>query len=507
MSISESNNKRIAKNTIMLYIRTFVIMFVSLYTSRVILETLGETDFGIYNIVGGFIALLSFIKSALTVSTQRFLNVELGKNNEIGAAKVYSISLVIHIILAIGIYIILETIGLYFFENKMNIPVESKDAARWVYHFSALTACILLFRIPNDASIIAYEKMSFYAYVSIIEAILKLSVVYLLLFVNTKRLELYAFLILFTTLIINTVYSVYCHKKIQFCRFRIIWDKATLRNLFGFSGWSLLGGVANVAGTHGVNILLNIFFSVTVNAAMGIANQVYAAIYVFVNNFQTAINPQIIKFYAAGEKEQYLKLVFRSSKFSFFLLFVLAYPLMLCCNLIMDVWLVEVPKHTVSFVRLCLVYLMIDAISSSLWISAQAIGNIKKYQIIVSCILLLNIPIIYVLLKLGFSPESAVVIRIIMNFVAHCFRLVYLKNKINFPVKKYIKNVMLRCAVVSGLIIPIPLLCLLGFKITMLGYWTAVISSLILSIPIIYYVGLEQGERKFILNVIKKYSK
>lgn len=502
MSTSE-NNRRIAKNTMMLYVRTLVLMLVSLYTSRVTLMTLGETDFGIYNIVGGFIALLSFVSIAMTNATQRFLSVEIGKNNDKGVRRVYMTSLTIHVALALIIAILLETVGLWFFEAKMNIPPESRDAARWAFHISVVTSLFALLRIPDNALIVSYERMSFYAYVSIIEGVLNLAVVFLLLAKDGDRLVFYALLMLGVKVAVNLIYLFYCKIKFDASRGRIIFDSKTLRSMMSFSAWSLFGGVANVAGTHGVNLLINIFFSVVVNAAMGIATQVYSAVYMFVGNFQTAVNPQIIKSWASGERSQFLQLNFRSSKLSFYLLFFLAFPVMLVCPALMDLWLGNAPAHTASFVRLYLLFLMIDALSGPLWISSQAIGKIACYQVVVSVLIVLNLPFIYICFSLGCPPEAAVAIRIALNAVTHVYRLVYLKRRIDFPVGAYLREVMLKCFWVSLLIVPVPVVILNALGGT-LGNVLSVVVAMIVSAALIYGYGLDMGERNYLRSIVMK---
>ena len=500
---STANNRRIAKNTMMLYVRTLVLMLLSLYTSRVTLQTLGETDFGIYNIVGGFIALLSFVSIAMTNATQRFLNVEIGKGNEAGVQRVYMTSLAIHIALALIIATLLETVGLWFFEAKMNIPAESREAARWVFHISVLTSLLTLLRIPDNALIISYERMSFYAYISIIEGMLNLAVVFLLLAKDGDRLVFYALLMAGVKMTVNAVYLAYCKVTFAASRGRFAFDKRTLGGMMSFSAWSLFGGVANVAGTHGVNILINLFFSVVVNAAMGIATQVYSAVYMFVGNFQTAVNPQIIKSWAAGERTQFLRLNFRSSKLSYFLLFLLAFPVMLVCPGLMNLWLGEAPAHTASFVRLYLVFLMIDALSGPLWVSSQALGNIARYQITVSTLIILNLPLIYLCFKLGCPPEAAVCVRIALNALTHGYRLLYLRMRTGFPVAAYLRDVMGKCLWVSLLAVPIPL-ALTYVPGGTAGNVLSVALAVPLSTTLIYRHGLDLGERAYLRSVVMK---
>lgn len=499
---SESNN-RIARNTVMLYVRTMLIMLVSLYTSRVILQALGETDFGVYNIIGGFVALLSFLNVAMTNATQRFLNFELGKKNAEQVNCVFSMSLSIYFLIVALFIFFFESIGLWFVMAKLNIPTDRMEAALWVYHFSVLTACVQLLRAPYQASIIAYENMSVYAYVGIAEVILKLGLVYLLLIINQDKLIIYAILIFLTAAIINIFFYIYCKQKYSTCNYKLVWDKILFTRLLSFSGWNLFGGMANVGASHGVNIVLNLFYGVAINAAMGIANQVYAAINSFVSNFQTAFNPQIVKTYAEGDRTGFTSLVFRSSRFSYYLLFVVAYPVMLGCQPLLELWLTIVPEYTIQFVRLFFVFLLIDAMSGPLWMSVQATGVIRNYQIVVSSMILLNLPLIYVCMKLGYPPTAALVIRIIINMLTHLYRLWYLHKHIDFPAVRYMREVMVKCGIVSLLIIPIPFAILRLFEHTLLCYIGAIASSLTISTYVIAIFGLERNERQYIVQAVR----
>lgn len=495
-------NKRIAKNTIMLYIRTFLIMFVSLYTSRIILQALGESDFGIYTLVGGFVALLTFLNAAMTSATQRFLNFELGKKNKAAVERVFSMSMSIYILVALIFVLFFETIGLWFFVNKLNIPPDRMPAAYWVYHFSVLATCAQMLRVPYQASIIAYEDMSFYAYVSIAEAMLRLGLVFLLLTINFDKLIVYAILMFAIVIIVNVFYCVFCKKHYTTCNYRLFRDRSLFKNILSFSGWSTLGGIANVSATHGVNIILNIFFGVMVNAAMGIATQVQSAIYSFVTNFQTAFNPQIVKMFAESKEKAFTQLVFRASRLSYYLFFILAFPAALCCESLLKIWLTQVPEYTLQFIQLYFCVMLIDALSAPLWISIQAAGRIKYYQILISIIILFNLPLVYVCGRLGWSPVWAIAIRIIINLVAHLFRLWYLHKYIAFPSVRYIKEIMGKCLLVTLFIIPIPAVLYLYTNGTLQQFATAFVGFLI-ACAVIFRYGLEQNERGYVIKHIK----
>jgi len=479
---------------------------VSLYTSRIILSTLGETDFGIYNIVGGFIMLLSFVNSAMTTSTQRFLNYSIGKHNIEEEKKVFSMSLMTHVVIAVIIFLVLESLGLWFFNSKINIPENRINAAQWVFQFSTLSCCAQIIRVPYHASIIAHEKMSFYAYVSILEVLLKLGVVFSLLIVNSDKLISYSIFTFILIVVINLCYIFYSKKNFIACNYKFFWDKILFKKLISFSGWSMFGSAANVAANQGVNVVLNIFFGVTVNAAMGIANQVQSAIYSFVSNFQTAFNPQIVKSYAANDRAYFLSLVFRASKFSYYLLFILAFPVILCCQSILDIWLVNVPQYSVHFIQLFLVFLLIEAMSAPLWISVQATGEIKNYQLLMTSLSAINLPLVYVFFKSGYLPETALIIRILISFISHIIRLLYLKKHINFPALLYIKDVMLKCLLVSLVIIPIPLLIHFKFA-SLLGDIITIVTSVSISLFAFYFIGLQKVEKQLVIQNIYKIIK
>ena len=501
--MSASNTKRIAKNTLMLYFRQILIMIVSLYTVRVVLNTLGAEDYGIYNVVAGVVVLFSFVNNAMATATQRFLNFNLGKNDTEKTQQTYSASLLIHIGIALIFVILAETVGLWFVNSKLNIPQERHSAAMWCYQFSIITTVFNILRVPYNAVIIAYEKMSFFAWVSIVEAVLKLLVVYLLIISPFDKLVAYVILLTLVSIIILFCYKIYCNKKFEITHYKRITDYSLVKEILGFSGWSLFGATANVANNQGTNIVLNMFTNVTVNAAMGIANQVNNAVYSFVSNFQTAFKPQLVKSYAAGEKEDFNNLIIRSAKFSFYLLWIIVLPLTLNLDFVLQIWLKKVPGFSIGFVKLILIYSLFESINGPLWLAVQATGKIKKYQIIVSCLIFSNLPLSIIAFSLGANPYWVLLIRIILECFITMFRLLYLNKTQKFSVISYVKNVM----------IPVLIVMIVSFIITSLlsscfsgvvFFFGSCAISVIVNMLLVCLVGINKNERKMIVNFFKR---
>lgn len=501
---TSDNNKRIAKNTLFLYLRMFVMMLTALFTSRIVLDVLGAADYGLNNIIGGVVVLFSFLNSALLSATQRFLNFHLGRQDYKQTNVVFCMSMNTYLLLSIVVVVLGETVGLWFVNTQLNIPSERMYAAQWVYQFTLIQFVINLLRVPYNASIIAYEKMNFYAYVSLVEVIAKLLVVYLLYITTFDKLIFYSFLYTIVPLIVAFIYKIYCNRNFDTTKYKRIWDRIAFKEMFSFSGWSLFSSLANLAAQQGLNILINIFYGVTVNAAAGIANQVSTNVYGFISNFQTAFQPQIVKTYAAKEVERFHKLIFQTSKFSYFMVLVLVLPILFTIDGILDIWLKEVPKYTAIFCRLILVFLSIEAITAPLWMSVQATGKIRNYQILVASLIFLNFPVAYIVLKLGMPVYSVWVIRIIVNIVVMIARYIYMKKKLNFPLLSYLKAVIAPILSVTFVAIPIPLI--LNYMIH--GFWQNMIivgiATFALTILDVYFVGMNTHEKLLVRNMILK---
>lgn len=479
-----------------------VMMVVSLFTSRVVLDVLGADDYGINNIIAGVIVLFSFLNQALLSATQRFLNFYLGKDDLQNTRKVFCMSMNVYIILSVVVLIAGETIGLWFVNSQLNIPPDRMYAANWVYQLTLAQFVISLFRVPYNASIIAYEKMDFFAFISLYEVIAKLLVVYLLYVLDFDKLILYA--IFYTVIIwsVNIIYRIFCNRKFTTTKYRLYWDKEMFSRLFYFSGWSLFGSLANVATIQGVNILINIFYGVTVNAAAGIANQVNNAINGLVTNFQTAFQPQIVKTYANNETEQMYSLVFRSSKFSYFLILLLVLPLMFTMEGILDIWLVEVPESTTEFCRLIMITLCIEAVAAPMWMLVQAYGKIKEYQILMSFLILLNLPLSYMVLFMGYPAYAVWYVRIVVSLLIVIVRALYVRKRLNFPLSDYCTKVIGPISAVTLFAIPLPF-CASRFFTTPFANICSVFVLAIGALSIlVYLIGLNKAERSFVNNMI-----
>ena len=499
-----SDNKRIAKNTLFLYIRTIVILLISLYTSRVVLETLGEVDFGIYNLVGGIVVLFAFMNNAMSASIQRYLSFEIGRNNVNEAHRLFSMSISTHLFFSFIVFVLGETIGLWFVQTQLNIPEGRESAAFWVYQFSLVGCCVKILRIPYYACIVAFEHMSFYAYLSMIEAILNLLIVWALIFFLNDKLVLYAFLMVIVIILINIVYYVYCRTSYSISHYTAFWDKQLFYKLMSFSGWSMTGSFANISVNQGLSMLLNIFHGVILNAAIGIATQVQSALSTFIFSFQTALYPQIVKTYAQENIEDFFKFVSQSSRLSYCLVFLVVPAIIVCIDPLLNIWLTVVPEYTKSFVIIFIVYSMVDALSGPLWVSVQATGDIKRYQIIMTFVILSNLPIMIALLLLGVSPVLIVSVRATLNLVTHFIRILYLKKYLCFPAFHYLRDVMVRCTAITILSIPFCLYCMRVLNnddiVLVIGVFIAITLQ---SIVLVSLIGIKPNEKKALWKYVQ----
>ena len=503
--MTESNTKRIAKNTVMLYVRTLLIMLVSFYTTRVVLRALGVIDYGVYNVVGSTVAMFSVLSGSLSSAISRFITFELGRGNMEKLKRVFSTAVTVQLILAVVIVLFAETVGLWFLNDTMDIPANRLYAAHWVFQFSVTTFVIGLVSVPYNAAIIAHEKMSAFAYIGVFEAVAKLGVAYLISVSVTDRLILYGFLLMLIAIIVRLIYGIYCKRKFEECTYQFIYDRKLLKEMAGFAGWNFIGASSSQLMNQGVNLLANNYFGLVINAARGITTQVDSMLVSFVNNFTTAVNPQITKSYAASDNEYLYYLIFRSSKFSYFLVMFFAIPIMSETDFLLNIWLNNiVPEHTVAFVRLALAASMVQVISNPMITAMLATGNIKKYQIIVGGIGMLVLPIAWIFFHLGFPPEIAY-ITIIFVFICQLLcRLLLIRSMIGLSIKRFVNEVILKIATVSVAAISLPmLLCFCmedGWKRFLLIGFVSVISSGLS----IFFIGLGANERNFFLKIFQK---
>lgn len=504
--MASNSSKRIVKNTVFLYVRMLLVMAISLYTSRLILNILGVEDYGIYNVVGGFITIIGFLNSSLSSATQRFLSFELGKNDPQQFRKVFCMSMNIHAIMALIIFLLGETAGLWFVKTMLTIPAERMEAALWVYHFSILTFMTTVISVPYNAAIIATEEMKLFAQISFIEVSLKLLAVFVLMIVKYDSLIVYALLIFLISIIIRLIYAVYFTFKFPQYKYRFIWDQKLFRTLTSFSLWNLWGNTAAALYGQGINILLNIFFGPVVNAARGVAYQVRAAANSFVQNFQLAMNPQIVKSFAEGNLAHMHQLVCSGSKFSYYLMLMLSLPILLEAELLLTLWLKIVPDKAILFTRLAIIAILIDSLSGTIITAAQASGKIRLYQSIIGGFLLLILPVSYLFLKLGYPPESTFYIVIIFSLTSLFLRLYIIKGLIKLTFHSFVKDVLSPVAIVTSTSLILPFL-FKNFITGIQGSIAVITASLFSVVAISFLLGMTKSEKKYLLNMISSQLK
>ena len=497
----------IVKNTAFLYIRMLFTMLVSLFTSRVVLNALGVEDYGVYNVVGGFVTMFNVVCTGLASTTQRFITFDLGKGNLKELNKTFSSCVIIYTFMSILIFLLAESIGIWFLESKMKIPEEREYAANWVFQLSLLTLIINLISVPYNSLIIAYERMKAFAYISIFEVSAKLIVAYLICISPFDRLIVYAALICLIQLSVRLIYNVYCNRFFPVSHITWHFDIKKIKEIYTFAGWAMFGGLASIGFTQGLNMLLNLFFGPAVNAARGIAVQVQQAVNSFALNFQTAINPQIIKSYAGHELHYMIKLVFASSKFSFLLLFILSLPICIEADQILKIWLKIVPPYSVIFLRLIICTTIIDAMSNSFMRAVDATGKIKLYQSVLGTLLLTIVPISYAVLELGGSPSSVFIVHLIVCCIAFVVRLFLTKKLIHFSIRAYFKNVLARIFIVVSLSCIIPMIIYLNYHESIIRLLTVCLSAFAMSILFTYLFAMNATEKFLIKNKIKSFRR
>lgn len=503
-----SGSKTIAKNTLFLYFRMLLVMAVSLFTSRIVLRELGVSDYGVYSLVGGIVAMFGFFNSAMSSATQRYLSFDIGKANPQKLQKTFSATLTIHTGIAVLVLILAETLGLWYINYKMVFPPERTFAVNVVYQFSILSFLLGIIQVPYNALIIARERMNVYAYVSVLEVSLKLIIVFLLVYFGSDKLITYAILTFLVSFIIRIVYQVYCRRNFKESKYRFEYDKTYYRELMSYSGWNLFGNIAAVARGQGNNIVLNLFFGVIANAAYGITMVVQGAVSAFITNFMVAVNPQITKTFAKGDLGSMHRLINRSSKFSFLLALLLISPIILHIEFILKLWLVNPPKFSAEMISVALLCMLVDTLSGPLMTGIQATGKIKSYQAVVGILVFLNLPISYLILKFNLSASPVIIFKVWLgiSLVSLFLRLYYLKIQANYSLRSFFKEVLLQVIGIAVLSYSI------GYGVTFLFEEITILNVIIQSILYlgvlvfaVYFLILNQNEKQFIHGIGQKF--
>lgn len=503
MSSTLKTNKRIAKNTLMLYLRQLVILFVNLYTVRLVLELLGVEDYGIYAVIGSLVTMLSFLSATMASATQRFFSFALGRNDQEKLKKLFSTNLIIYGCIALSGFILLETVGLWYVENQLNLPEERFEAARFLYHFSVLTFVFTIILTPFLSIIIAHEDMQIYAYVSILEAVMKLSTVFLLIYISWDKLELYGVLLFIISAVFCITYIIICSKKYLECQFRkFYWDKELAREVLGFTGWTLFGAVTTVGRNQAITILLNQFFNPATVAARAISNSITNQIIVFSANFNVGLYPPIIKSYSSGDKQGMFSLISNGSKITFFLMWVLALPLFIQMDVILSLWLKNPPAEAVLFTRLALIEAVINSISLPIATAARAPGKMKLYELTLGSIQVLIFVVVWGILEMGGAAYYVYFVAIAANIIMFVARLLIVKKLIGLPLKPYIYKVFfpLLGVMLLSLLPSVAVYSLLSdnFISSAISIFTCIVSSSVS----MYYLGLDKLWRAKVRNMI-----
>lgn len=495
MSEISDNNKRIAKNTIVLYIRMFVMMFIGFFTARITLNALGVDDFGIYNVVGGLVTMFTLLSGSLSSTASRFITFALGKGGLEEQKRTFATTVNIHIILAVVVVLAIETVGVWFLNHKMNIPPDRMVAANWVLQCSVVSFALGLLSVPYNSSVIAHERMSAFAYLTIFDAVCKVIVVAAIYFYGGDKLILFAILSIIPSIITQGIYIWYCRKHFSECVYTLQWDKKMFREMFAFSGWNFIGCTAALMRDQGVNIVINIFTSPAVNAARAIAMRLNSLIGQFTGNFMVSLNPQITKYYAAGDLTHMHKLIYYGTRLSYYLFMFISIPVIFEIKSILYVWLGNVPEHTILFTRLVLVLSLIDIFSNTLITAQNATGNIRNYQLAVGGLYLLNLPFSYLLLKMGMIPEMTLVVAIVIAIACMIVRLCFLRHSIKLSVFDYVRTVILNALLVTAVSLVLPGLCYYYVSGTLWRFLAVCTSSVISSTVAIYFIGCNSQER------------
>jgi O-antigen/teichoic acid export membrane protein len=480
-----------------------ITMLVQLYTSRVVLNTLGVDDYGIYNVVGGIILLFSFLSQSMVLATQRFLNIEIGKENKDALKLTFSMSITLHIGIALFVVILGEAVGLWFLNSKLNIPFERMNAANWVYQITIISACISTLIIPYNAAVLAREKMSFYAYQNIATVFLKLGVVFLLTFAPFDKLIFYASLILLITLFTNLWVKAYCNKHFAETKYMWVWDKALFKQLLNFSGWNFVRFLIGTVTEQGLKMLQNIFYGVRINAAMGIATQIQTVVFQFSSNITVAFQPQIFQSYAKNDLETTTNLTFRAAKFSYLLLFAAIIPILLNMDFILRLWLVNVPEWTVIFSKLTLIVILVGASCWTLLQPITASGKIRTEILWGNGMGIANILVAYILMRQGYSPETILYFPIALSFMQTAVRVVLSRRILSFSFRRFWNQVVYKILIVTAISLPLPI-AISNYAQNLEALIFTTLSFAFMFVPTVYFIGLDSAERNLAKAAIQK---
>lgn len=499
-----SNNKRIAKNTIMLYFRTFITMIVGLYTSRVMLQALGVNDFGINSVVGGIVAMSALLTGAVSTAITRFITYALGEGNQHRMKVVFSNSVNVMIAMSVVAIIALEVIGIWFLNTQADIPQGRMEAAQWVLQFSIVTLVLNLISTPYNATIVAHEHMAIYAYMSIVEVLLKLGVCFAILAFGGDRLILFSILNAGIALCLRLFYSWYCQQHFEEAKYdHTLSDRSFLKEMSQFTGWFMVGNAVWVLNTQGINMLINVFFGVVLNAARGIAVTVTGAITTFVNNFTVAFVPQITKSYASGDKERLLFLIFQGTSITWYLIFLLIIPVFWETETLLRLWLGNPPKYADIFLRFALFESWSMGISFALHNTILATGKLKRVQLQIALFTSLIFPITWLCFVAGASAWTSCIVFVFMNTASKGFTLYELKRIIDFPVTKFLKQCVMRCSTVTLIAFALPGIIVYLMPQTITRFFIVISASLLWTLFCAYSIGLTHSERATV-NVITK---
>lgn len=483
-----------------------VMMIIGFFTTRITLAALGVDNYGIYNVVGGLVSMFSLVSNSLSASISRFITFGLGKRDLEYLKKIFGVSLNIQILIVIIVVILLETAGIWFLNHKLVIPSNRLFAANIVFQFSILSFAISLLNLPYNASIIAHEKMSAFAYMTLFEALCKLGVAYAVMYIDTDKLILYGGLLIGQGIITQFIYWIYCKVKFEECKYKFIKDKTLYKEIFRFSGWNFIGSSAGLFADQGVNMVLNMFFGPVVNTARGIGIQVNSILWRFSGNFMTAIDPQITKSYAAGNYNRTYSLMSNGTKFSFYLFLILSIPVLLETPQALQLWLGQQPEYAINFARLAIILTWSNVFSNALITAQLATGKIKTYQIVVGSTNFLNLPLSYLVLKLGAPPSSVMIVAIVISQTCFFLRLKYLNKMMEFSIRRYLKDVYFKSILVTFLSLPIPIICYLVFPQSLLRFVIITLLSIINTMLMVYYVGCNKSEKQIVQNQITKFK-